>query len=593
MMTRAVRLAAILAVPAMAAACSALLGGPDLPAVDDDGGLGDGTVADSMVTTDGGKADHVLTTNEAGDASDTGSADASDGTAPTCPPTTTQCSEAGAGVQTCQSNGEWGPTTPCSAQTCVSGSCQGVCAPGQTQCATATPMGDAGTGDTGTGDTGTGDAAPTDGGAADGAASSNAVQACAPDGTWSVPTACTNSTCIAGACQGACAPGQTQCASSGNALQSCQPDGTWGVGAACTSSTCLPAYPSPGPASCQGQCAPGEVECSTGGTTVQGCQTNGTWGAGTTCTASTTCLPLGDGGAACGGQCGPGQAACSGNNVVTCQSNGTFGNPTACSGQTCVSTTTGQASCQGVCTNATTGSCGAKLGAKGSCANGTTTCSNQQWGACSIQPAAQDSCSTPGDDSNCNGAPNDGCACVVGSANGSKACGNCNSGTETCSGGPAPSGYGGCTGASGCNPNTDTKTCTYPYTQGCPTTGVTCNSSCAFPACTPTPTLFAPSPGLPGVNGTALTQTYSTGSNCFGSNTPYPSYQYCPNGSVISSFQCNMINQGACAINGHCTFTTSGASAQVTIYSNNNCSCGAEAKLAVECTPVNCNAAGP
>jgi hypothetical protein len=54
-----------------------------------------------------------------------------------------------------------------------------------------------------------------------------------------------------------------------------------------------------------------------------------------------------------------------------------------------------------------------------------------------------------------------------------------------------------------------------------------------------------------------------------------------------------MINQGACAINGHCTFTTSGASAQVTIYSNNNCSCGAEAKLAVECTPVNCNAAGP
>lgn len=75
-------------------------------------------------------------------------------------------------------------------------------------------------------------------------------------------------------------------------------------------------------------------------------------------------------------------------------------------------------------------------GARGNCAAGTQSCSNGKWSACSIAPAAADSCVTRGDDANCNGTPNDGCACLMG--NPARSCaadgarGNCGAGTETC-----------------------------------------------------------------------------------------------------------------------------------------------------------------
>src|SRR6185436_12517071 len=42
--------------------------------------------------------------------------------------------------------------------------------------------------------------------------------------------------------------------------------------------------------------------------------------------------------------------------------------------------------------------------------------SASDWGSCqgSIGPATADSCSTPGDDANCDGTPNGGCPCVEG-----------------------------------------------------------------------------------------------------------------------------------------------------------------------------------
>jgi hypothetical protein len=61
---------------------------------------------------------------------------------------------------------------------------------------------------------------------------------------------------------------------------------------------------------------------------------------------------------------------------------------------------------------------------KGPCQAGHQTCilsankSSSDWGPCtgSVPPAATDLCTTKGDDSNCNGVPNDGCPCVEGDA---------------------------------------------------------------------------------------------------------------------------------------------------------------------------------
>ncbi|MEP7051808.1 MAG: hypothetical protein ABJB12_15700 [Pseudomonadota bacterium] len=83
-------------------------------------------------------------------------------------------------------------------------------------------------------------------------------------------------------------------------------------------------------------------------------------------------------------------------------------------------------------------------GAKGNCANGKQACPDGTWSACSIAPKAQDVC-TPGDDANCNGTPNEGCACENGAVQdcGPTAVGICKPGKSTCSGGA----WGSCTGA--------------------------------------------------------------------------------------------------------------------------------------------------
>jgi hypothetical protein len=59
-----------------------------------------------------------------------------------------------------------------------------------------------------------------------------------------------------------------------------------------------------------------------------------------------------------------------------------------------------------------------------------------------IRPASKDLC-TPGDDANCNGQPNEGCACVVGEM---QNCGRC--GSQTC----AASGWGTCGNEGACSP---------------------------------------------------------------------------------------------------------------------------------------------
>jgi hypothetical protein len=89
------------------------------------------------------------------------------------------------------------------------------------------------------------------------------------------------------------------------------------------------------------------------------------------------------------------------------------------------------------CTNGETRACGSDVG---NCVKGSQTCSGQAWGECAgeVKAAATDSCDA-GDDANCNDKPNEDCACINGAT---KQCGTdvgpCEFGTLTCANGVWP-----------------------------------------------------------------------------------------------------------------------------------------------------------
>jgi hypothetical protein len=107
------------------------------------------------------------------------------------------------------------------------------------------------------------------------------------------------------------------------------------------------------------------------------------------------------------------------------------------------------------CLIGSTQACGAHPGrdGNGQCQAGSQRCegrsnnSTSTFGTCtgSVGPALQDTCAN-GDDANCNGIPNEGCACVNGQT---RSCGPdtdvgpCQRGTQTCANGA----FGGCQGA--------------------------------------------------------------------------------------------------------------------------------------------------
>lgn len=82
----------------------------------------------------------------------------------------------------------------------------------------------------------------------------------------------------------------------------------------------------------------------------------------------------------------------------------------------------------------------------GPCQIGTSTCIDGRFGSCvgAVAPASTDSCSSRNDDSNCNGAPFDGCSCVNGETQpcGVSGTGVCQLGTRTCINGA----FGQCVG---------------------------------------------------------------------------------------------------------------------------------------------------
>jgi hypothetical protein len=112
------------------------------------------------------------------------------------------------------------------------------------------------------------------------------------------------------------------------------------------------------------------------------------------------------------------------------------------------------ANCNGVetedcqCINGNTRPCGTALG---NCREGTQTCEAGLWQECvgAIEPMSEDTCD-PGDDSNCDGTPNEGCPCVDGE---SQLCGsdegNCESGMQSCVNGAWAACLGGQSPAAG------------------------------------------------------------------------------------------------------------------------------------------------
>jgi len=91
-------------------------------------------------------------------------------------------------------------TATCSDQTCVSGACTGVCAPGQTRCDGQTP------------------------------------QACGTNGQWGSGTTCdASTTCVSGTCTGVCGPGQSTCVPANGEVLYCGSDGQF----AWTGGTCM------------------------------------------------------------------------------------------------------------------------------------------------------------------------------------------------------------------------------------------------------------------------------------------------------------------------------------------------------------------
>ena len=271
-----------------------------------------------------------------------------------CTPGSTRCS--GNGVQTCDAMGSWGSATSCGATaTCVSAGasmaqCAGSCASGSTTCG--------------------GD---------------NGMQTCTSSGTWGDAVACVNSTCVNGACRGACAPLQTAC--SGNAVATCSAGESWNTPRPCTNQTCVETQASANgeggidagvdatvaitnsgagveTASCQGVCAQNAVSCN--GQQPRVCDGTGQWqDMGSACDATQTCVN-----GSCTGACGPTQTRCDGQQPQACGATGQW----QASGNACTSSQT--------CGGGAGSDAGATASCQGNCSPGQLTCSGVQPQAC-------------------------------------------------------------------------------------------------------------------------------------------------------------------------------------------------------------------
>jgi cysteine-rich repeat protein len=140
--------------------------------------------------------------------------------------------------------------------------------------------------------------------------------------------------------------------------------------------------------------------------------------------------------------CAPAAPACFAGACVVCEPGArrcnTAGAPELCraegSGYEAATPCAGEAALcipeTGECGQCSEGSVRVCEGQLGNCAQGEQSCVGGAWGPCSVERATADTC-IPGDDANCNGTPNEGCACAGDTPCGS-AVGQCRPGTSSC-----------------------------------------------------------------------------------------------------------------------------------------------------------------
>jgi hypothetical protein len=196
-------------------------------------------------------------------------------------------------------------------------------------------------------------------------------------------------------------------------------DGAWSEGARCFG-VCRW---QDGAARCAGECKPGGVRCSADGLPER-CDDDGRFQAGAPCSGETPACVEG----ACAA-CVPTMRRCSTAGVPeVCTADGSgYVVHAVCAGGAplCIPET-------GECGECSEGSARPCTGAFGNCAGGQQLCAQGRWGACSITPQVADGCST-GDDADCDGTPNEGCACSGNTACGPPASvGLCVVGTSAC-----------------------------------------------------------------------------------------------------------------------------------------------------------------
>ncbi len=211
-----------------------------------------------------------------------------DGSADACTDactTGTSCTTPGAkrcegnAVEACGPNGQWTAPVACVHQTCVSGACLGSCAPGDTL-----PLACGNCGTEMLTCSSTGAFQPGGPCVGQGPCAPGASQACNSYGSQSCGATCTWGAC---SCPAAalCVPGTVEC--SGNAVQSCDGCGQWQPAAPCSSQTCVAG-------ACSGVCAPGQtnpVSCGNCGTDTQLCGPTGTWLSSGSCLGQGPCTP--------------------------------------------------------------------------------------------------------------------------------------------------------------------------------------------------------------------------------------------------------------------------------------------------------------
>jgi hypothetical protein len=242
-----------------------------------------------------------------------------------------------------------------------------------------------------------------------------------------------------------------------------------------------------------GNCAAGTAIC-----------TAGVWACGTTPNANDSC-ELGDDATCNGvenegcpclngttGKCGAkmGVKGNCANGTAVCSSGQWSCNVTPKTADSCDpgddATCNGTANEGCACVNGQTGTCGAKMAAKGNCAAGNAICSSGKW-SCGTAPLGGDTCEL-GDDATCNGKPNEGCTCVRGASSptNTQACGPCNAGTAGCNGGNPPSAYGACNvPGSVCTPGNVASCTTCSSASAFSGGNETCTGACGPGTCTP------------------------------------------------------------------------------------------------------------